>query len=139
MNVVHRLDTYRIRLDGNAEPFENRERYVSQSSKSTTPKVNDRLVKLIAQQEARRRYATFADQVIGRVVMAWNEKTVELRPEGPIGSVKYSRSPDGGLVVTAVASPVIDGPDIRNLLPAEVLKAVFGQVDFKESAQGGRT
>lgn len=91
---------------------------------------NQALAEAIADQESKRRWVTFADQLIGAVEFALSEEAKDLRPTGPVSNVKFTVSKDGNVRMGFSASPISEGRDIRNTLEQEQLEVVFKQVHF---------
>lgn len=131
LQILNTYDTARFSLPDILEDYRN-------PSAGSDIFVNRRLCEELAAQDAKRRYNTFSDQVEGSATFAWSGPATEIRPYGAVNNITYSYGSDGKLGVTVTAKPIATPVDIRNIVPEDVLRSVFRQVDLS-SGQGGQT
>jgi hypothetical protein len=129
------LDTARFALPAVLNKYRNPARSLT----SPDGWVNKAICNAVIQQEGRRRWLTFADQVSGNVEMGWTETTLNLRPFGTVQQIVHTIASSGRATVSTQAQPITDGPRIENMLPAPVLELLFRQLRRNEPAQGGRS
>lgn len=99
--------------------------------------VNERICRALSQQECVRRWYLHADQAQGGLAVSWAEDSLNIRPVGTIADVRHSIGPRGAARVSLSADRLNEPPDIRNLLPEDILRATYRQLRFNEPPQGG--